>query len=469
MLLTRVYAVVTTGALSIYAIRTFSVNAYGRFATAFALITIFGLISEMGISAVTLRELTMRPDDERSTAGVALWAEVTTSVLAIALMFPLALLLSFSRAVITVLVFGAGIILFQGLLAALEACFQARRLLVYAAYFWATQATVTTVVGFAAVAAGAGPSGLAAAMTLGYAAATPVAFVLVHRRLGLRPNLRGTWRRVFPFVWTALPIAATGGMSVIYDRVDVLMLSKLDGSRSVAIYNVPLTILQYSMVVPAIVATAFFPVFVENLRSSQALAQQSFDLLARIFLLISVPVAIVLTIGGEPVLTTIFGDRYRDSAQPLSILAWSIVLGFFNYLFWYALLAAYRERAKLWIMTVGLALNVGLNAVLIPASGARGAAISLIASDVLIVWWQGILIRRHLFEIAMRSLVVKPLIAGVAAFVVALALLSVSDFLASVAAGTTYICVLLGARYISLAEWEPLLAPVRIAFVRFRA
>ena len=466
----RVYALLTTGALSIYAIRTFSVEAYGHFATALALIMIFGLLSEMGISTVTLRELSMRDGEERSIVGVALWAELVTSVLAIVLIFPVALLLGYSRDVLVVLALGAGVILFQGLLAAAEACFQARRRLVYPAVFWSVQATVTAAVGFVAVSSGSGPGGLALAMTLGFASAVPVAFYLLRRRLSLRPDLSHAWRRSWPLVRMALPIAATGGMSVVYDRVDVVMLSTLDSSRAVAIYNVPLTILQYSMIVPAIIATAFFPLFAETLKTSPRLARDSFGLLARIFLLISVPLAIVLSLGGEAVLTAVFGDRYSDSTGPLAILAWSIVLGFFNYLLWYSLLAAYREGAKLTIMIVGLGLNVALNAFLIPAYGPTGAAISLIASDLLVVLWQGLLVRRHLFAITLPALLVKPLVAGVVALAVGVATVSVWGFglPAGMATAASYVVVLLAIDYISLAEWDPVLGPVRAALAARR-
>ena len=113
MFVARVYALITLGALSVYAIRTFSVDAYGRYAIAFALITIFGLLSEMGISTVALRELSMNRGDERSIAGVALWAELITSGLAIGLMFPVALLLGYSHRILVVLALGAGVILFK--------------------------------------------------------------------------------------------------------------------------------------------------------------------------------------------------------------------------------------------------------------------------------------------------------------------------------------------------------------------
>jgi O-antigen/teichoic acid export membrane protein len=468
MFLTRVFALLTLGALSIYAIRTFSIEAYAHFAIAFALISIFGLLSEMGISTVALRELATHADRQNSITGIALWAEIVTSGLAIALMLPIAFLLGYSHMVLVIIAIGAGVILFQGVLAAIEACFQARRLLVYPALFWTVQAGVTAAVGFAAVGLGWGPRGLAAALTVGYAAATPIAFALLLRRLGVRPELAGTWRRIGPFVRTALPIAATGGMAIIYDRVDVLMLSKLASTRAVAIYNVPLTILQYSMIVPAIVATAFFPLLTETLRSSPAQARESFGLLARIFVLISVPLAIVLSAGGETVLTTLFGERYRDSAGPLAVLAWSIVLGFFNYLLWYSLLAAYREGMKFVIMVVGLVLNVGLNLVLIPAYGPLGAAVSLICSDLLVVLWQGALVRRHLFAVSLSGLLTKPLLAGAAALLVTLLLLPVAGLLAGIAGAIAYVTVLLGIRYISLAEWGPLLTPIRAGLLRLR-
>src|SRR5437868_11694104 len=200
MFLTRVFALLTLGVLSIYAIRKFSVDAYGHYAIAFALISIFGLLSEMGISTVALRELAMHNDRQDSIVGIALWAELLTSAVAVGLIFPIALLLGYSHEVLVLIAIGAGVILFQGVLAAAEACFQARRLLVYPAFFWAVQAAVTAAVGFVAVGLGAGPRGLAAALTVGYAAAIPIAFVLLVSRLGVRPELAETWRRIGPFV-----------------------------------------------------------------------------------------------------------------------------------------------------------------------------------------------------------------------------------------------------------------------------
>jgi O-antigen/teichoic acid export membrane protein len=461
MVAARVYLLVAGGALSIYAIRTFSTESYGRYAIAGALIMIFGLLSEMGITTIALREMAMGSGRSREILAVALWAEFITSVLAAMLMFLVALALGYHSALLGLLGVGAAIILVQGLVSALEAAFQARRVLVYTAALVVTQTTVGVIVGFILVASGAGPKGLLTGTLAGYVAAAPVGFVLVQSRLGIHPQLRGAWRRVPPLVRAALPVAATGGTAIIYDRVDVLMLSRLDSIHAAAIYNVPLTILQYSAVVPSVVATAFFPLLATLLRTDPPAARDSFGLVLRIFALLSVPIAITLTLGGETILTTLFGSRYRDSAGPLSVLAWSVVLAFLNYLFWYALLAAYREGAKFRIMLAGLALNVALNLVLIPAFGPTGAAFSLLASDSVVVGWQGLLIRRHLFEIPFARLLVKPAVALLASAPVAILLFHVGRLTAGVVAAIVYAAVLLSLRYISLEEWQPLLQPAR--------
>ena len=182
----------------------------------------------------------------------------------------------------------------------------------------------------------------------------------------IRPDWRGVRRRLRPFVVAALPIAATGGVSIVYERIDLLLVSKLDDVEATAIYAVALQALQYTNLLPAVVTTAFFPLLAANLRDDPEQGRLSVILLARIFLFLSVPLMIVLVVCGEPLVTLVLGDRYADAATPVAIVSGSMVLGFLNYLFWNALLAAYQERAKLKIMLVALPVNIALNVALIP-------------------------------------------------------------------------------------------------------
>jgi O-antigen/teichoic acid export membrane protein len=271
---------------------------------------------------------------------------------------------------------------------------------------------------------------------------------------------------VLPFLHASAPIALAGALTAIYERVDVVMVSKLDSGAAAAIYSVPLTIVQYTLFVPAIIGTAFFPLFANTLRADPSSARASFFLVARLFLFTSVPIALVMSAGGGDIVTFLFGDRYHASGGVLLLLGWNVVLGFQIYLLWYGLLAAHRERGMAVLMAAGLVLNVGLNFVLIPAYGPKGAAASLIVSDAFVLAGQAALIHQRVFELPLAQVLVKPLAAGALVIPVVLVLRPHSELLAGAVAALLFVIVLLATRYISRTEWEPLTKPVTALLAR---
>jgi PST family polysaccharide transporter len=468
MLLARGFTLATGGALAIYAIRSFSVVSYGRYAIAVALITIFTALSEMGISALALRTMSYDEARAETALGTALAAEVLTSLGALVFLFPVALAFGYPDQVLVLLAIGSGIVLFQGVLGALEAAFKARRLMVNVAIYSIVQSGVTAALGFALVALGAGPVGLLVALVAGAATAVPLGLYLLRRNLEMRPAWNGALRAVLPFLRASIPIALTGAVTVVYERVDLLMISKLDNASAAAVYAVPLTIVQYTLLIPAVVGTAFFPVLAATLKSNVSGARSSLFLLSRLFLLASAPIAIFLMAGGTDLVTTLFGQRYEDSGPVLTLLAWTIVFGFQIFLLWYALLARFRERRMVAVMASGLTLNVALNSFLIPAYGPKGAAVALIVSDLTILAGQAVLIQRNVFAIPWKELFVKPALATIVTVPLVLLLARSSGILAGAVGALVFATVLLATRYVSRAEWRPLTDPIEVQLRRLR-
>jgi len=461
LLAARVYGVLAGGVLAIVTVRVLSVEEYGRYATAMAIIVVVGVVAELGISALATRQITLDEEHTDRILGVALSAEIVTATVGAALLVPLGLALGYPGAVIGLLALGALLVLAQGALAALGGAFQARRVFELFALCTAVQATVMVGGGLAALAAGLGAAGLVATAGLGYVAAAIAALVLLRRRLRVWPDFAGARRQIFAFLREAAPIAIVASIAVIYGRVALLMLSQLGDERDVALYNLPLTIVELTFLVPAAIATSFYPLLTRQLTDDRDDAASSMDLLLRLFLLGSVPIALVLALGGSDLITLVFGDRYADSGDVMAILAATIVANFFNYLAWYALLAGQRERRRVPAVMAGLALNVALGVVLIPDHGARGAAIALIVSDAFMVGWLLWVVHRQVVALRAGAVVLRAVPAAVAATAVALLPLPGGGLLKGLAASAAWISVLLATRYIRGEEWDPLLAPLR--------
>ena len=459
MLLSRAVTIVAGGALTIYAIRTFTVEEFGRYSIALALATTLSLLSEMGISGLAVRKITTTPKDESQLLAIAVAAEIATSAAAAALLIPVALLLGYPDEIVLLVAIAAGAVLFQGILAALQTPFQARRVMSYVAAFGALQGTATAAIGFPLLAAGTGPAGLMGAFVFGHLVALGGA-VFALRRTRIHPAWGGVSKRIGGFLLAALPIALAGGADVIYERIDLLMVSKLDGIEAAEIYSVALQALIYTSLVPSIVMGAFFPLLVANLRDDPSQGQRSVMLLARIFLVLSLPLVIVLVTCGESLVTFVLGSRYSDAAVPLAIVSGSMVLGFLNYLFWYALLAAHQERAKLRILAVGLPVNAALNVILIPRYGPTGAAIALLASDLMMGLWQALIVHRRIFPVDITRIVALPGMVALGAVAAGLAVATVNPVLGGVVGVSLFTMVLLPTGYVTAEEWRPLTDPL---------
>lgn len=464
--LARTYGLAVGGALSIYAARSFSLEEFGNYSLALAFVTIFSLLSEAGISPLALREMTAAPRRGPAILGTALVAEVVTSAAAVALLLPIALLLGYGGDILLLLAIGGGVIFAQGLFAPLEAAFAARRVQGYAALAIACQFTVTALAAVALVSLGAEAAGLVGAILVGSGAGALAAGGLLRWRLALRPSAAGARAEVGPFLRAALPIAVTGALAVVYERLDVVLLSQLDGAEAVALYTVPFLIVQaFVLLVPAVVGITLYPLLTAAMEHDRPLARTRLLLLLRLTLLGGVPVAIVLALGAEDLLRLVFGDRYGDAAGTLRLLSATTVLAGVSLLLLYALLAARLERRAVRAMVAALGLNVVANAILIPRYGPEGAAAALVASDVAMVVALGALVRRLLFGLPLARLLAAPAAAGLAAALAALALGALPAPASAAACALLYGAILLATRYVTAEELAPLTSPLR-ALVR---
>jgi O-antigen/teichoic acid export membrane protein len=283
-----------------------------------------------------------------------------------------------------------------------------------------------------------------------------LAFVLVKAKLGLTVRLRQPSRLALGFLKTALPIGGIGLVGIVYDRVDTLMLSVLSSATSVARYNVPYGFVRLSWLIPSVISAAFFPLLSRRIRSEGQAAAPLFFLMARVFLFLSVPISLALAVASPALLPAVFGRSYAESAPVLEIMAWTSVFGFQNYLLWYGLLAVHLEKSVLKIQVAGLLVNVVLNAWAIPRYGPSGAAGALVASDLLVVIGQVVVINRKLFTVPYAELLTKPVLAAAAAVPLAVVAARWTAIGGGLGGAAAYVALLLLFRYITRAEWQPI-------------
>jgi O-antigen/teichoic acid export membrane protein len=465
MLFAQGFATLIGGGVSIYAVRHFAPATWGHYSTALALVALFTIVSGSGLAPLVLRELAAAAGPRQAEIlGGSLQALLWMSAAALVGLITAAAVLGYPRDVLVLVLVLSPAVLLDPALAIFAAAFNARSRLFFVALFQLVQAVVFGTVAIVAITSAFGVAGLAAAMITGSVVAATLAIFLLRSKLGLNIRLRQPPRRAWSFLRAAIPIAGINLVAIVYDRVDIVMLSVLSNSSTVAFYAVPYSLVKLSWLLPSVISAAFFPLLSRTLETDRAQAEYLFFLVVRVFFFVSLPISLLLAVSSPTLLPSVFGHSYFHSVPALQIMAWTSVLGFQNYIFWYALLAARKERAVFYIQIGGLGMNVAINAFAIPLYGSSGAAAALLVSDLVVIAGQVILVHRHLFAIRFADLLAKPAAVGVVAVAVATLIATRTPVGGAVVGAVSYVVVLLALRYVTLEEWRPVTAILKGPF-----
>ncbi len=317
------------------------------------------------------------------------------------------------------------------------------------------QRVLAAALGLVALGVGLGVVAVAATYTIGATAGLVVAGVLAARRVGLPAVAvrRSEWRRLSRL---SLPFAVQDIFGVLLAKVDVVILSLLATEAAVGRYGGAYRLLEATFFLTSSVNGAFAAMYTylgpTSDPSLSAVVQRSIKLL----LAFLTPCAVVLGVLAEPVSVAFLGAGFEQAAVPLRLLAPSVVLIGVVYLGTSLLVSRGNPRAMVVLSGVGVALNVVLNLMLVPALGDRGAAAAMLLTEIALATVVLVLARRAVGSLRWASMAVGPIVAGL---VMGLAMAPVADsLLPALPLGVAaYFAVLVGV--------ERLLSPDDLRFV----
>lgn len=216
--------------------------------------------------------------------------------------------------------------------------------------------------------------GFAAAQLLYAVFAIGLVFRLV------RPRFEIDRERMKSIALLAAPIGVAELFNALYVRADVIMLSYLSTLHEVGIYNAAFALLDMAVVVAV---TFTFPLVPMLSRGVEQDREATRALCARIMefaVVVCAPGPLLLVYLAEPIMTTIYGPAFADSAALIVVFAWLFLLTLCFMLGSTINLATGNVRHGYWSSAATAALNIALNFVLIPQHGAIGAAWATVVS-----------------------------------------------------------------------------------------
>jgi O-antigen/teichoic acid export membrane protein len=400
--------------------RALSAPEFGEFSYAFGVAVVAGFLVDMGLAALIIRDVSAEPNRAPALLATFLQAQ---GLLALGT-FLLVALLTVTGVVggpashSSILIAAAAVCVgafsrpFEATLtgrgqAHLVTVSRAVRGLVLAGATVAIALTEPTVDRFLAAWVASEAAGVAA-----------VGLLCIRR--SVRPFLAERGAHVRRLLRLALPFALVTAANVLYMRVDILMLGHLDTGAAVGNYGISSRVLDAAIVLPAFFGNAFLATISETGPRTERGRTQTTEALGWIVLL-TAPVAVTLAVAATPLMELVTGGGYDEAGPVLARLS-PVVLVIATYGVLASLQVALDELSVLLrLFGIGLVLKVAANAYAIPAFGARGAAVSAAATEIVIGALQWRWARAYFDARSAAGVVVRVLIAaGVSAGAMAL-------------------------------------------------
>ena len=190
----------------------------------------------------------------------------------------------------------------------------------------------------------------------------------------------------------AIPFAASVILSSIYYSIDMVMLTNIIGSYATGIYNATYKLINVLTLFYGIYTAVIFPVMSKFFKNDEKLLLTLYEKSIKYLMLVIFPIAIVTMCYSTDIIRLIYGYQYDAASSVLSILIWTVCLLFISGAGNTLLNASYKEVTVTKIYAMAAVFNVILNFILIPYLSYRGAAITTVLSDALIVIVQGYVI-----------------------------------------------------------------------------
>jgi PST family polysaccharide transporter len=376
----RIFRMVTGVAVSIWIARHFGPSLFGNlnYATSFA--TILGSMASLGLESIVVRGLIRDKDLSGHLLGTALVMRMASGLAVVFAAFFAAYVIPNQNAATKIMIvcIAAGYVAQS--LDIVDYWFQAKLASRYSVIAKNVAYVIVSALKIVALLMGL-PIVVFAILATAEILIAGICLLIAYRTSGERVrSWRFDKRLSFRMLRDGWPLTISGLVVVIYMKIDQVLLGNMMDAASVGVYAAAVRLVEMWYFVPGALVVSVLPSIVrarqENPLLYQRRLQQLYDLMA----VLSICIAIVVTIGSRQIIGILYGGEYGAAAAVVTIYIWSGVPTFLGVASSQYLLSENLTRISLYRTSIGMVLNILLNLLLIPKYGISGSAVATLIS-----------------------------------------------------------------------------------------
>ena len=396
--------------LFIYIARKLGDKDFGKLSFVYSFAGICFIVADFGLSTILIRNVSRQKELTREYVGNILALKIVLSFICISVIGIFILFTDYPTDVITLLVIFSGVMFFKALIDLFCTALNAHERMDLEAFLKGTNHILLFVSGIMILAVGYGIFGLANVFLVVFSFSSIIGFCIVDVCIEkIRPSINlKFWKYILR---ESLPLALTVIFTVIYFKIDVVMLSIIRGNNSeIGWYSAAMRLIELMGIVPALIVSALFPIvsslYKESIDSLKGVYKTSF----RYLIMIALPIAVGTLLLSEHLIYTIYGEEYVKTIPALKILSLALIFIFVNYILMNILVAVDRQMTNAILAGTCVLVNIALNMCLIPHYGYLGAGTATVITEIVLFAFGLYYVSKYICKINIVAVASKPFI-----------------------------------------------------------
>jgi O-antigen/teichoic acid export membrane protein len=370
--------------LFVFLARSLSVETFGQFNFIFAYAAIFGVLMDFGMDILVPKLVAKTPFKLNFLFSLFKFKLISTGIV-FTIYVVITIGLSSNSSFSAFLLAGLAAALYS-LLSFIFGIFRGKEDLVYEAIFTIVHKAIFLSLAVFLIYFGVSLAAVFGALLFATLIVFTLAILTTWKKYRNLANQRGRAesKNNAVILKEALPFLFINVCTVIYFRIDTLMLAFLKSDYEVGIYNAAYRLLEGLIFIPGAFMTAFFPVLIRAGNSKKNFLETKFKEGLISLSIIGLIISGILIAGSNLFISLLWGARYVEAVPILKLLAVALMIIHFNYLVTQSAIAQNQEKFYMITVVCAVFMNIGLNFPLINIYGAKGAAISTILTELFI-------------------------------------------------------------------------------------
>jgi O-antigen/teichoic acid export membrane protein len=363
--------------------RYLGTGGFGDYSTILAFFSFFGSLADLGLYAITAREVSRENADEEKIIGNAFTLRLLSSLLVFLISPIIIFFLPYSHEVKLGIIVAAASFVFSSTYMVLNGVFQKNLAMDKVAIAEVLGKILQVAIVIFAVHRNLG----FAMIIMSMLAASIFNFVLVaamvNKYVPLRPQFDPAYCK--KFLRESAPLGISAVVIFIYFKIDTILLSILRTNSDVGIYNAAYKVIENISFFPAMIIGLIFPLLSRNIFTNKHEFERIANETMKVFMILVVPMVIGTLFLAPGIIHIVGGESFFQSINTLRILIFALAFIFFGGFFNNILIAANLQKKMLYAFMACATFNVIANLIFIPIFSYTAAAVISTLTEFLVM------------------------------------------------------------------------------------